>query len=217
MPSQGGRGFRPGGVVRALIRLFVLVVFGFGAGLLFGVVSEEPELLAGHLRGESESVDWTANDSSEVRAEIAAVAHVEVGGAASEATERPGRELLRGRSLPAFASPTSKTPPTPSAMRATKFAGQSPQSRAGEVSRSEDARPWAIQVGAFSDERAALRLAESLRAKGYPTKLLSARGDGGRWRVRVQPMSGETKARETATRLKRVERLPTWVLPMEAS
>jgi len=73
---------------------------------------------------------------------------------------------------------------------------------------------WSIQVGAFSDEGAADRLAEGLRAR-YPVEVLPASGEGGRWRVRVQPIRGETRAREMAEALKRDERLPTWVTPME--
>ena len=59
MASPRGRGLRlrPGGVVRALGRLVALVGVGFALGLTFGLVTEEPELLARHLRGESESVD----------------------------------------------------------------------------------------------------------------------------------------------------------------
>lgn len=212
MSSQAGRGLRPGGVVRALIRLLVLVVFGFGAGLLFGIVSEEPELLAGHLRGESQSVVLPASESG------AAVAGVL--GASDEANAHGNREEEGARVLPSVAASASTTRPV---MRApvSPSSGKPRDQSAGLSVRdglpAEKVGAWAIQVGAFSDEGAALRLAESLRAKGYPAKLLSAQGDAGRWRVRVQPMPGEGIAHETAAKLKRVERLPTWVLRMETS
>ncbi|MGY8736190.1 MAG: hypothetical protein ACKVIW_01575, partial [bacterium] len=61
MAGHRGRGLRPGGVLRAVGRLILLVAIGFGVGLLFGVVTEEPELLAAHLRGDGESVGLEAN------------------------------------------------------------------------------------------------------------------------------------------------------------
>ena len=66
MAGARGRGLRPGGVVRALARLVVLVAVGFGVGLVFGVVLEEPELLAAHLVGESESVELVGDAPGDV-------------------------------------------------------------------------------------------------------------------------------------------------------
>ena len=80
--------------------------------------------------------------------------------------------------------------------------------------RAINTRPWAIQVGAFSERRAARRLAEALRDE-YPVEVLPARREGGRWRVRVQPIESEARARSLAETLKREEILPTWVTPME--
>ena len=54
----GGRGrgaLGPGGLAGALVRLAFLVVTGFSVGLVFGLVTGEPELLARHLKGESEA------------------------------------------------------------------------------------------------------------------------------------------------------------------
>ena len=68
MAAPGGAKIRPGGVLRAAGRLVLLVGLGFGVGLLIGVISEEPELLVGHLRGESESVSLAiAHPESETR------------------------------------------------------------------------------------------------------------------------------------------------------
>jgi hypothetical protein len=49
----------------------------------------------------------------------------------------------------------------------------------------------------------------------FPVAVLPAGSEGGRWRVRVQPLRGEEQARKLAEELKRDERLPTWVTPME--
>ncbi|MGY8736313.1 MAG: SPOR domain-containing protein, partial [bacterium] len=91
----------------------------------------------------------------------------------------------------------------------------------GELERPDSAlaatrgdRRWSIQVGAFSEEASASRLAEGLRAR-YPVAILPGRKDGERWRVRIQPIEDEDRARAMADRLKRDEHLPTWVTPME--
>ncbi|MEZ4291513.1 MAG: SPOR domain-containing protein [Myxococcota bacterium] len=70
--------------------------------------------------------------------------------------------------------------------------------------------------GRLLDEAVARKLVDGLRGKGFPTELVPAEGRKERWRVRVQPVAGEREARAMAERLKRDERLPTWVLPLEA-
>ena len=61
---RGRSALRPRGVVRAVGRLISLVVIGFTVGLVFGLVTEEPELLARHLGGESEAVALREVDAS---------------------------------------------------------------------------------------------------------------------------------------------------------
>ena len=227
MAAPLGRGLRPGGIVRAVVRLVLLVAVGFGVGLVFGLVTEEPELLAGHLRGESEPVPL-ARGADE--------------GAAPPAGERAGQDddesaALEPRprvvpakregaaSLPPVTAPTPGDAPAPARvvkgvpaapLRATPVEVARPvPETARRVAKGERAsRPWAIQVGAFSEKRAAQRLAETLGG-GYPVEVLPAKRDGGRWRVRVQPIATEDRARATAERLKRDEGLPTWVTPMD--
>jgi cell division septation protein DedD len=75
---------------------------------------------------------------------------------------------------------------------------------------------FAIQVGAFSEERAARSLARGLDQKGYPAEILPSAGSARRWRVRVQPLLDQAAAQAMADRLKEEEGLPTWVLRMEA-
>ena len=48
------------GWLSTLVGIVVLVVGGFLIGLVVGVVSEEPELVAGHVAGRSTEIDWTA-------------------------------------------------------------------------------------------------------------------------------------------------------------
>ena len=57
-------------------RLLAFISVGFAIGLALGVVSEEPELLAGHLRGSTETVELDAAlaarpDEDEIAAALA--------------------------------------------------------------------------------------------------------------------------------------------------
>ena len=168
MSTAQRRGLRPGGVVRALGRLVLLIGFGFGAGLLIGVLSEEPELLAGHLRGEGEAIVLTpAADDGTPAEQAPSEQGSERLAIEREAAMKPRPEDDSDRRLPGVAA-------APALL----------------VTESQNDHTWAIQVGAFSDEAAATRLAEGLGAKGYPTELLAAGGDSQRWRVRVQPVRG---------------------------
>ena len=189
MSASRGRRGRSSGMVRALFRLALLIGFGFSAGLLIGVLAEEPELLAGHLRGEGEAVVL-----SETEHEVVMEREVEI------AAESP---------LPEVSAPAPIESP-PSVDRKAD-APERPEIRP----ESSAERRWAIQVGAFSEEAGARRLAKELEKKGYPAELLAAEGAGQRWRVRVQPIESEERVAELEDRLKRVERLPTWVISLK--
>ncbi len=79
--------------------------------------------------------------------------------------------------------------------------------------RGASVRGASVQVGAFSERASAERLAESLRAKGHPVYVSPGAGAGdARWRVRVGPLASREEAERRAGRLKREEKLPTWVL-----
>lgn len=239
MAASRGRGLRPGGVVRALARLVVLVVFGFAVGLAFGLVLEEPELLARYLAGEGESVELATDaEPAGDRSAIGGDASEAYASAAAEA--RPlvtAEERAAGRVLPGVAAPAdaerrnganaeglaapngsaSRTAPSAAAPARTAPAKAAPapaQRRPATATGAAAERRWAIQVGAFADEAAAKRLAGGLRGR-YPVAVLPASERGGRWRVRIQPIAGEEEARRVAGRLKQDERLPTWVTPME--
>ncbi len=106
MTASRGRGVRPGGVVRALARLVLLVALGFGVGLLFGIVLEEPQLLAGHLRGESESVEIAGTG----RADAASGEASDAGGA--DSLDPAVREALSTDAASAWRPPAPRRPPT---------------------------------------------------------------------------------------------------------
>jgi len=218
--------------VRAVGRLIGLVVIGFTVGLVFGLVTEEPELLARHLGGESEAVALREADASadpETGASEAAPAEYTAAATSTRPLVEP-MERENTQALPTVAAQPEPSPaaasPSAAAVREAPVAArvEAPASARESAARSTtdesaapraiNTRPWAIQVGAFSERRAARRLAEALRDE-YPVEVLPARREGGRWRVRVQPIESEARARSLAETLKREESLPTWVTPME--
>lgn len=186
-------------------RLLLFIVAGFAIGLLIGVVSEEPELLAGHVRGDTATVELDESLAGRVEAEAAAERGAD--GVAAEAAEGAEAEV----SLPDVAAP-------PAGWDAGADDGGTDEP-AAETAEAASAPPaqvgWAIQVGAFGDEPSARALATRLGDKGYPIEVLPAGPESNRWRVRVQPIGEEQAARGTAERIEREERLPTWVLRLE--
>ncbi len=117
-------------------------------------------------------------------------------GVESRAPEAPRAAVSEG-------PPPVSAAPRPSATRI----------RPDVISPGAPAARFAVQVGAFSESRAAERLAESLRGKGFDVYVSpGAKAGEARWRVRVGPLPSRTEADRIAVRLKAEEKLPTWVL-----
>jgi len=96
------------GWLSTLVGIVVLVVGGFLIGLVVGVISEEPELVAGHVAGRSTEIDWT---SPRPDGELGQQARVWLG---NEAVQAGGRE----RAMPAVAA---APPPRSDAGRGPDF------------------------------------------------------------------------------------------------
>lgn len=220
---------RLGGILRAIGRLVLLIGFGFGVGLVVGLVSEEPALVYGHLRGEGETVALVDSTSDalpiiEAPIELTNEPGASPGGRAVATNRRRGgpeadaqanriveqSEPSPGLDLPDVAAPPPARAPAQSPTRGVSSATSESAGSVGDEKR------WAIQVGAFSEEATARRLVKTLEAKRYPAAVLPSNGSNKRWRVRVQPLRGEDHARGIANQLKREEGLPTWLVPMEA-
>ena len=222
MAAPGGAKIRPGAVLRAVGRLVLLLGLGFGAGVLIGVISEEPELLVGYLRGESESVSLAiVQPESETDEGGARSADSESRLEGPEVDSQSRTDSAQAQRLALRREPGESGAATLARVAAAlqsnartvdlELAGASASKR-----RVDDSGDWAIQVGAFADMAAARRLVESLEAKDYPVELIASRGATKRWRVRVQPVRGESRARRIANQLKQDEGLPTWTTPLEA-
>lgn len=190
-------------------RLLAFVVVGFAVGLVLGIASEEPELLAGHARGDTETVEL--DDALAARPDEDVLAAAQAARAEAEAS---AEELaIAFDDAPPMELPDVSAGPADGGPDAARFAADpAPGVSAGGAVGGGS---WAIQVGAFGDEPSAAQLADRLEGKGYPIEVLPAGADSNRWRVRVQPIEGEAAARTTAERVEREERLPTWVIRLE--
>jgi hypothetical protein len=163
----------------------VLIAGGFGTGVLFGVVTEEPAALASYWTGRSERVALAEGAEGEALADRVSVAAsrdaaaaASPGGLVAEAVPRAGRD-----SLPAVSAPPSG------------FAVQ-----VGAFSSSEAARAMKtkLEAGGYASYVAA-----------------GAASQDRRWRVRVGPFSSRDAADRAAERLERGEGLSTWVVSLD--
>lgn len=190
-------------------RLLAFVVVGFAIGLVIGIASEEPELLAGHARGDTETVeldeDLAARPDEDERAAALAAAYEAAPDASEFELLEIGQDDDRSVDLPDVGAGPAADEAIP---------GQPSGGRSLVAQAAGDDR-WAIQVGAFADQPSAEQLALRLEGKGYPIEVLPAGAASSRWRVRVQPIDGESTARSMAERVEREERLPIWVIRLE--
>lgn len=187
----------------------VLLVLGFGIGLVAGSALEEPDLVAKHLAGEG----------TELPLPEAAPAPRPAPAPGADAPAARGSEPPAPPATQASDFDTGdgreKLPPEPQAVgpaaKPEPAAKPAPRAPAPAVA----ARPsgFAIQVGAFTDRRAADELVASLRgdrlrayvAEGGP-------GEAAPFRVRVGPYATRAEAGDEAARLQARRRLPTWVI-----
>jgi DedD protein len=192
-----------------------LISAGFMLGLVVGVVKEEPELVMGHLSGQSEEIRWSEQETEQGMPDVSAR-----GPLLDEAEEPPVNRPWADDTI-------ALDPPIAIVAAAEDRASrgyEAPQPRlisslpapakaAPKITRSVQSRGYSVQVGAFSESSAADRVLDDLRSKGFSVYITPSAGSrDGRWRVRVGPMDTRAEALEVAQQLKTQERLPTWVL-----
>jgi cell division septation protein DedD len=161
--------------IATLAGALLLIVAGFGVGLLAGAASEEPTLVADLLTGKTTELPLPDQAPPRVR------------------------EDARDAADAAKAGESEDTAPTPPA-----------------VSSAPPSGGFAVQVGAFATGAAADGLAAELRKLGHPAYVADEGGVGARFKVRVGPIASRADADVLAEKLKREQRLPTWVLAREA-
>jgi DedD protein len=194
---------RPGpGWLATLLGGFVLVVLGFGLGLVVGAAREEPELVLRHFSGESKEVP--APEASPAPSPAAAPSPA--GEPSPAAAPAPPNEPAPTPSPAAGAHESAKAPTAESARPAALPPPvSSPPPSPGQR--------FSVQVGAFAESDDAEKLAAHLRHKGMHVFVVPATGPrDSRWRVRVGPIESRAEANRLAEQLKTSDKLPTWVL-----
>ena len=184
----------------AVIAAGVAVVSaGFALGIGAGIVWEEPGLVLAYLTGDTERIDWGAEPGPDE------------GGFDSEPPQTASVAAappLGGRDMPKPPAPQRDKTQTAEVSRALKPV----EPPAAQLAAAPPTTGFSVQVGAFSDRRAADVLAESLRREGYSVYLSQGEGESGAWRVRVGPMPSREDAERAGRRLEKVQKLPIWVL-----
>ena len=171
----------------ALMALCVLALSSFVAGMLGGIAWEQPRLLVAYVVGDTTEIEWLGESQ-----------------ALSDVASGPGGTQVAIPEVPALEEAPEEPVPEVPAVSA------SPRPR-GPV--AEPKSRIAIQVGAFESSDAAERLVRELRSREYTAYVVAGSAeDRPRWRVRVGPVSNRKDAATMAERLKREERLPTWIM-----
>jgi cell division septation protein DedD len=173
----------------------LLIALGFGVGIVAGTAYQEPELVVDHLAGRSTDVVLEPERALREAPDVAAPAPP-VAPALGEGALEVQTALRRPAAAPAAAA----APERPAAVVPAPVP-------AAKTARSEG---FSIQVGAFSSEKAARQLADELGRQGY-TAYLMDEGHGARWKVRVGPLGTRSEAEAISVKLKREQRLPTWI------
>ncbi len=190
----------------------VWIAAGFLVGLIAGVVSEEPELLVGHMAGRDTEIAWASGEAAGEAQEDADRAEPAPSGPPGAA---PSVDLA-----PVGAAPRSVLDDPPPASRpvlgSTPKIAEQPVARPAAEPTPGDAPRFLIQVGAYDNRDAAQEVAETLRGKGYAVNVLTG-ADDGRFRVRVGPVIARDRAEGLAKRLESDEGLPTWILRAQES
>ncbi len=209
------------GWIATLGGALVLVVLGFGVGLVAGAAFEEPDLVVDHLAGRTTEVALPRQ--APAREEAVQVAATRGEAAPARKGLRPlGAE--RPKSAPADASDAaeSSSPQVAAAPPAERAPAAKPKPKPEPKAAPSAARAPApaaggfdIQVGAFATQGPAESLAQSLRGQGLPVHVHTESSGGARYKVRVGPVPTRGEADRLAARLKSQDRLPTWVLSRE--
>jgi len=182
----------------------LLLVVGFAVGLFAGAAWEEPDLVVDHLAGRT--------------TELPLAAEISAGPEEVPAPEPVSRPLgARGSSPTTASSGAPVDLPSVSASPPTRRSEPPPPRRPAPPPTRGSAPPpgegFSIQVGAFGDRLAAMRLAGELRSGGFSVYVHDDGGPGGaRFRVRVGPVPSREEAARLAGKLESDHQLPTWIL-----
>ncbi|MCH2186750.1 SPOR domain-containing protein [Myxococcota bacterium] len=171
------------GLLTTLLGIVVLVAVGFAVGLVVGVISEEPDLVAGHVAGRSTEVDWTAPVDGESLASapeaeierVVVVSDADWGEAAETTTQKLPDVAARPRGQATFAIQVGAFG-TESAARSMETRLRRAGYGVRSIPPTTDSR-WRVRVGPISGQSEAEEIARRLKVEeGLPTWVLAEKG-----------------------------------------
>ena len=197
-----------GSFLGAVLGLGLLASVAFVGGGVAGLLWKEPALLVAYLRGDTTEIALTT-----AAADVTPVAVLPEPSEREAPSRRAQKEPENVVTPPLIAKKASKPP---------SVAAPPPRARPVAVPRSPAGRAAepgsiAVQVGAFGERKLADGLRQRLRDAGFPAYLAAAARAGDPWRVRVGPYASRGEAEQIASRLKLVEKVPTWILDENAA
>ena len=201
-PERSGQGW-----LVTLLGGFLLVVLGFGLGLVVGAAREEPELVFRHFSGESKEVPAPAAGATSPAGAPAPFS--------DEAPATGGTPPAPPTGEPTAAPPAGDTGRGSAGVPSGELHRPAARPAPPPVSSAPPApgRRFSVQVGAFAESADAEKLADHLRRQGRHVVVVPATGPrDSRWRVRVGPLESRDEANRVAEQLKTSDKLPTWVL-----
>jgi cell division septation protein DedD len=123
--------------------------------------------------------------------------------------QRVHRDVAAGGTSPAPAAPTAASAATPAPAKAPAPAAKAPApAPKAPAAAAPAAAPFWIQVYSSGNEPRAREIAASLARRGFGVRVLEA---GATFRVRVGPYANRDLAQASAERLRREQKLDTWV------
>jgi cell division septation protein DedD len=233
--DPGARGY---GWLATLGGAALLLLLGFGVGLLTGSLFEEPDLVARQLSGEAEEHPLPApppeSGGEPAPSPPDGAVSADAGTAPTPAAAAPGEapsdfdpgaeERSPPAASPGAAAPAATPHPEPAKPAGAPAVATAPPPAPATAPLAPARAPapppvsargpgFAVQVGAFAERAAADQLVGSLRGDRFAAYLVEGKpGEGARFRVRVGPFASREEASGQASQLKERRRLPTWVI-----
>ena len=188
----------------------LLAFGGFFAGVIMGVMYEEPNLVLGFFSGNTDEITLEAGMQPGIQSENPDASIAEQREKTTEArigTAEPDvKSVEKTTAAPVQPAPEKKVAKAP-------VKKPDPPSVSAAPPQKNSAGDFSIQVGAFTNGTQAESLKQRLADKGYASFVQPPDGSkNSRWRVRVGPFSDRAEAEQTGAKLKKNEKLPTWIV-----
>ncbi len=216
-----GRIGSPGWLILVVSHVAVLLVglfLGYWVGDRFASVSSAHKTLSREVQSEKDAgSELAADKGKELPPE--AVSKRERKKLPASSPEQPKKEpeFTFFESLQKEEIPTAGAETKVGEAKKTEVPGSEGseiRKRSGKPARKLSSRVYYVQVSSFREESKARDLAERLRGRGYPARVVpGVINDRGIWyRVRMGPFGNKSEADERVTAVKKIEKVEPFIL-----